>query len=300
MLEYTKETSEFVVNRNHKDRLFKMIFGSPDHKDWTLSLYNAVNGSNYDNPDDIVFTTIENAVYISMANDVSFLVDDTMSLYEHQSTYNPNIPMRMLIYSGMLFSKYAESETNTINLLSKTLQKFPVPKLICFYNGENDIEDRIALKLSDAFEGDKTADIEAKVTMLNINYGRNRELMNACKALRDYSYFIEVYRKEYKEGRNPDRAIERAINELPDESEIKEFILDNKREVKMSVITEYNEERTHRLLRAEGRAEGEKHGESKVFELQEKLLDMGRDEDVKKIIKDPEYRNELYKEFGLI
>ena len=70
------------ANRQYKDRLFKFIFGNPENKEWTLSLYNAVNGSSYTNPDDIQLTTIENAVYMSMRNDVSFLIADTMNLYE--------------------------------------------------------------------------------------------------------------------------------------------------------------------------------------------------------------------------
>ena len=91
-----------AVNRNHKDRLFRLIFGSSDRKEWTLSLYNAVNGSSYINPEDIELTTIEDVLYMGMENDVSFIVGDTMNMYEQNSTECPNMPMRYLIYSGML------------------------------------------------------------------------------------------------------------------------------------------------------------------------------------------------------
>ena len=94
------------VKRNYKDSLFRLIFGGED-KSWTLSLYNAVNGSDYRNPEDITITTIEDALYLNMKNDVSFLIADTMNLYEAQSTFNPNMPLRMLIYSGMVYSSYA-------------------------------------------------------------------------------------------------------------------------------------------------------------------------------------------------
>ena len=83
------------ANRLYKDRVFKFIFGNPENKEWTLSLYNAVNGSNYSNPDDIQFNTIEDAVYMSMKNDVSFIILDEMNLWEHQSSFNPNMPMRL-------------------------------------------------------------------------------------------------------------------------------------------------------------------------------------------------------------
>ena len=70
------------VPKNINDRLFRRIFGDADHKEWTLSLYNAINGSSYTNPEEITFTTIEDVVYLSMKNDVSFIIADTMSFYE--------------------------------------------------------------------------------------------------------------------------------------------------------------------------------------------------------------------------
>ena len=90
------------VNNKYSDRLFKFIFGRFENREWTLSLYNAINGSNYTDPDEIEINTIESAVYLSMRNDVSFLIADVMNLYEQQSTFNPNMPMRFLIYAGML------------------------------------------------------------------------------------------------------------------------------------------------------------------------------------------------------
>ena len=98
-----------TANREYKDRLFKFLFGNPENRQWTLSLNNAVNGTEYSDAADIVFNTIGNAVYRSMKNGVSFIIENTMNLYEQQSTYNPNMPMRYLIYLGRLYSKYARS-----------------------------------------------------------------------------------------------------------------------------------------------------------------------------------------------
>ena len=72
----TQNDNNSNINREHKDRLFKFIFGNPENRKWTLSLYNAVNGYSYENADDIVYTTIEDAVYMKMKNDVSFLISD--------------------------------------------------------------------------------------------------------------------------------------------------------------------------------------------------------------------------------
>ena len=163
-----KNKKQDKTNRQYKDRLFKFIFGNPENKEWTLSLYNAINHTSYTNADDIQITTIQDAVYMKMKNDVSFLVNNIMNFYEQQSTFNPNMPMRFLIYSGMIYSKYIEN-TKEYHEFSSVQQKAPAPQCICFYNGTSDKDDRMILKLSDAFEPDSRSDIEVYVTMININ-----------------------------------------------------------------------------------------------------------------------------------
>lgn len=140
-----------LAARNINDRLFRFIFGDKNHREWTLSLYNAINGSSYTDPSEITITTIDDVVYLSMKNDVSFLIADTMSFYEQQSTFNPNMPVRMLIYAGMVYGSYMKR--NKINKYSPLLKHLPVPKMICFYNGTDEKEDRTMLALSDAFGG---------------------------------------------------------------------------------------------------------------------------------------------------
>ena len=156
------------VNRVYKDRVFKFIFGNPENKAWTLSLYNAVNGSQHSNPDDIQFNTIEDAVYVGMKNDVSFIILNEMNLWEHQSSFNPNMPMRSFIYGCKLYEKY--TETSDYFKFSSRLQPLPKPNCLCFYNGTAEQPERLEMMLSDAFGGE--ADIEVKVHMLNINYGK--------------------------------------------------------------------------------------------------------------------------------
>ena len=176
------------VNNEYRDRLFKFIFGNPNHKEWTLSLYNAVNGSSYTDENDIEINTIGDAVYMKMKNDVSFLIDNTLNLYEQQSTYNPNMPLRFLIYSGMLYDKYARS--HDLHLYGPRLQPIPIPRCVCFYNGKAEKEDRAILKFTDGFPSDAESDIEVIVTMININYGHNMELLEACGPLNAYSWFV--------------------------------------------------------------------------------------------------------------
>ena len=255
------------TNREYKDRLFKFIFGNPENKEWTLSLYNAINGTSYENAADIQLTTIQDAVYMKMKNDVSFLINTVMNFYEQQSTFNPNMPMRFLIYAGMVYSKYIETSPNYYEY-SSTQQKAPTPQCVCFYNGTTDKDDRIILKLSHAFEPEPKTDIEVTVTMININYGHNKDLMEKCKPLSEYSWFVDRIRSLLKEGKELKVAISTAIDELEDDSLIKPFLLSNKAEVTRMCITEYNEEKVRNqtleegkaMGKAEGRAEGKKEG----------------------------------------
>ena len=240
------------ATREYKDRLFKFIFGNPDKKEWTLSLYNAINGSHYQQADDIDFTTIKTAVYMKMRNDVSFLVDNIMSFYEQQSSFNPNMPMRFLIYAGMVYSNYTEQ--SDYNIYSEVQQHAPTPKCVCLYNGEPNKDDITILKLSDSF--DKKSDIEVTVTMININHGHNKTLMESCKPLAEYSWFVSRVRELKKQKRTLDEAIDIAIDELPEDSLIKPLLVANKAEVKRMCITEYDEEKTMAKTRAESEAIG--------------------------------------------
>ncbi|MBQ9903127.1 MAG: hypothetical protein IJM51_12215 [Clostridia bacterium] len=264
--------SDSKINREYKDRLFRFIFGNPEKKEWTLSLYNAMNGSHYTNPDDLTFNTIEDAVYMSMKNDVSFLIADTFNFYEHQSTFNPNMPMRLLIYAGMIYDSYIETHAY-YHRFSSLQQHAPTPKCVCFYNGTTETEDRIILKLSDAFAPGSDPDIEVRVTMININYGHNGELLKACKPLSDYSLFVYSVRDNLKRSRNLEDAIDMAIAEMSEDSIIKPFLMTNRAEVKSMFITEYDEARTfaeqkeegRELGREEGRAEGRAEGTLKTL-----------------------------------
>ena len=228
-----------MINNEHKDRLFKFLFGNSKNREWTLNLYNAINSSNYDNPDDIQLNTIEDAVYLGMKNDVSFIIMNELNLWEHQSSYNPNMPMRFFIYAAKLYEKYISN--SDYYQYSSSLQSAPSPKCICFYNGTANQPEKKVLKLSKAF-GDET-DIEVKVTMLNINYGMNAELMKLCKPLEEYSWLVDTVRRLQKIKNNLEEAVDEAISIMPDDFLIKKFLLSNKVEVKGMFLTEWDQEK---------------------------------------------------------
>ncbi len=240
-------------NRQYKDRLFNFIFGAEENKAWTLSLYNAVNGSDYTDPSEIEITTIKEVMYLGMHNDVSFLVSNEMTLYEQQSSFNPNLPLRLLQYSGNLYEKYVVK--NKLNKYGSTLLKLPVPKLVVFYNGERDTEDEVELRLSDSFPEGAQADIEVKVRMININYGRNMALLELCKPLKEYSWLVERIRCN-KKNHELESAIDRSITEMPEDYLIKPFLMAHRSEVRGMLLTEYNEVETMQLFKEDGKKEG--------------------------------------------
>lgn len=241
-------------NRKYKDKLFRLIFGGEDKK-WTLSLFNAVNRTNYENEKDIEITTLDEAICVNVKNDLSFLMADTMNFYEHQSTFNPNMPMRMFFYAGSVYTEYVKK--NELDLYCSTMQRIPTPKMIVFYNGERFFKDKVVLKLSDAFMDGLKGDMEIEVTMLNINYGSNRELMKKCRPLYEYSIFISSVRKYKSEGVELNEAIRQSFKNLPDDSPIKNYLLKLGVEMINECLTaEFAVPIHEQHLREEGRAEG--------------------------------------------
>ena len=176
---------------------------------------------------------------MGMKNDVSFIIVDELNLWEHQSSYNPNMPMRFFLYAAKLYEKYIAG--SDYYQYSSTLQPAPCPKCLCFYNGTANQPEQKVLKLSDAFGG--KGDIEVLVTMLNINYGNNKALMEACAPLNEYAWLVDTIRRYQRELKNLEAAVDAALDDMPDEFMIKKFLLLNRAEVKGMFLTEYDQEK---------------------------------------------------------
>ena len=256
-----------AANRNYKDTVFRMLFS--DRKN-LLSLYNAVNQSNYKNPEDLEIVTLENAIYMGIKNDLAFIMDTNLYLYEHQSTYNPNMPLRDLFYICSEYQKLVDKKS----LFSSTLQKIPAPNFIEFYNGSTVISDCTELRLSSAFEcltGEPK--LELIVTVLNVNEGHNADLMQHCNTLNEYAQYVARVRL-YAADMSLDQAVERAVDECIREGILAEFLTCNRNEVISMSIFEYDKELEEKKLRkAEyeaGFSEGEKYGHETGFSEGEK------------------------------
>ena len=265
-----------MMNKKYKDRLFRMIFGYEKYKGNLLSLYNVLNDTDYTNPDDLEITTIEDAIWMGMKNDVSCIINCDMALYEHQSTFNPNMPLRGFMYLGKLYNKYVEM--NKKNIYGKKLIKLPTPQYYVFYNGKKNYPDRMELKLSDAFQTElKGGGFEWTAVMLNINFGRNQKLLDSCQIIREYAILIETIRRKQKSCMDLEEAINRAVSECIENNVLAEFLLEQKSEVIDMLLTEYNEEETMEMLREEAREEAreEERLETKKDDILELLMDLG-------------------------
>ena len=213
--------SKQTHNRQYKDRLWRMIF---NNKEDLLQLYNAINHTDYQNPDDLEVNTLEDVLYLSMKNDVSFLVGGTMNLYEHQSTFNPNMPLRGVFYFSRLYEGYVAD--NNLMIYHEKRVRLPKPKYIVFYNGTKNQPDSMKLKLSDCFENtdNEAPCLECTATMLNINYGHNQELMKHCRRLEEYSIFVQCVREYIQSEPSVEDALEKAIDTCINQDVLADFL----------------------------------------------------------------------------
>lgn len=198
------------VYYNYKDRVFRLLF---KNRKRLLELYNALNGTDYNNEEDLIVNTLENAIFIKMKNDLSFII-------------------------------------------------VPTPHYIVFYNGFEKSEEEFYLKLSDAFEDDSKGCMELTVRVININYGKNKDLLEKCKSLYGYAYFVAAIRRNLQDM-EMERAVEGAVDECIEKDILREFLLEQKAEVIAMSIYEYNEEYVKKTIREEGYEEGKTHGDAK-------------------------------------
>ena len=255
-----------TINRTYKDRLFKIIF---EDKKELLSLYNALTGKNYQNPDELEINTIDDVIYMHLKNDMSFILDDWQNLFEQQSTFNPNQPLRGFFYFADLYKvKYFGKKIYSTRLL-----KIPTPQYIVFYNGTTNMPDKKELRLSDAFQQPTTQpDIEVVAHMLNINYGHNKELMERCQKLKEYAQFIDIIRHYLKENEHwsNEQAISKAIDDCIKNNILRDILQKERLRVMASILSEFDEVGYKEMIKEEAyedayeEAYGKAYGEGEI------------------------------------
>ena len=243
-------------NREYKSDVFSMLL---EDKTNALQLYNALNKSNYTDPEIVEIRTLDKGVSLSVRNDAAFVLDANLSIYEHQSTVCPNMPVRCIIYFSNIIEKIIKSH----NIYGKTLVKIPTPRFAIFYNGAEDQPEQYDLKLSDAFihPMDKP-ELELTCRVYNINRGRNKELLDACPVLREYMLFVD-YVREYHANQgyeNLEMAINLAVDRCIRENVLKDVLIENRSEVVKVTQLDYTFDRQIELERADARKEGWNEG----------------------------------------
>ena len=256
--------SDIHTERNYKDRLFRKLFGNERYKEHLLTLYNALNQCDYTDTEELEITTIENVIYIGMKNDASFLLHGHMVLYEHQYSYNPNMPLRGLLYISKLYQKYIEQRE--YSLYGSKLIKIPAPQYVIFYNGDQELPDKMTLKLSEAFEKPvEEGTFEWTATMLNINFGKNQELLERCRVLKEYAMFIDRCKSYIKTYTSVAEAINKAVDECISENVLKEFLIAHRGEVLEVLLTEFDEAKYTKAIKQEGYETGYSEGQKSGF-----------------------------------
>lgn len=247
-----------TVNREHKDRLFRLIFADEKNKANTLALYNALNKSAYTNEDDLEITTIEDAIYLKMKNDLSFVIADTMNLYEQQSTHNPNMPLRGFIYYGSLYARYMQTHRLTPHV--STLVKIPTPNYIVFYTGISKRPALEKLRLSDAFQiPDSRGEFEWTATVINLKHEDNKDLLHSCQPLSDYTTLVSKI-QHYQKSMPVNEAVNKAVEECISEGILADFLKAHRAEVLEVYLAEVDEDILRERLMEEGEQRGIQQG----------------------------------------
>ena len=260
------------IQTKYKDTVFRFLFSDPVH---ALGLYNAINGTDYRDPSLLTFNTLENAIYMNIKNDLSFLLANQVNVYEQQSTPSANMPLRDLFYIADLFQKQFLNKS----IYSSKRVQIPTPRFVVFYNGIIKQPEYIQLKLSDSFASlqDTPKDaprLELKVDVYNINKGMNEELKAKCPVLREYTEYIDTVRK-YAKTMDISSAVEKAVDDCIRKNILREFLLKQKSEVVKMSIYDFDMEQEMKLLRQDEREIGREEG---VLSIIRKLIQKGMDE----------------------
>ncbi|MEF2852298.1 MAG: hypothetical protein U0N86_07705 [Lachnospiraceae bacterium] len=258
--------AELQVNRQYKDRVFRMIFNS---REKLLELYNAMNGTDYEDAEELEIVTLENAVYLAMRNDMAYVFHDERFLYEQQSSKNGNMPLRCLFYVSDSYSRMVRGQ----NLYGSRQIKIPAPTFVVFYNGKDKIEEGEVL-LSDAYSKKmEVPNLELRVKVWNINLGNSEEIYKKSRTMHDYMIFVDKTRR-YSEQYPLEDAIEQTVEECIREGVLRDFLQANRAEVKKMCLYEYDEEQQRKWDREEGREEGREEEKRIMAErlLEQKLL----------------------------
>ena len=259
------------ANREFKNTVFTKLFSEPAA---LLELYNALSGSSYSTDTAVEINTLEDILFMEMANDISFTIDDKLViLIEHQSTISENLPLRFLLYIARVYEKIIDKKA----VYRQKLMKIPAPELIVLYNGKSELPDEKELRLSDAFREipghlKKYGSLDLTVRVLNINAGHNVTIINKSAALHGYVTFIHLVREGIAGGLELPAAVTEAVKYCEDHQILQPFLVNYSSEVLNMLTTEFRIEDAIAVWTEEGFEKGVEQGiEQGVKEMARKL-----------------------------
>ena len=250
------------TNTKYKDSMFSALFSEPDI---LRELYCALEGITLPADVPVIINTLQDILFMDRVNDISFEIGGKLViLIEHQSTINPNMALRLLIYIARIYEKIIGDK----NLYASKFIKIPRPEFYVLYNGTAPYQDEALLKLSDAFENTELLNhikedspaLELAVRVININHGKNEGIARKCKTLSEYSAFVDKAREFEKETGNREEAIRMAVKYCRDHDILKEFLEKHATEVINMLLTEWNWDDALAVRYEEGREEGREEG----------------------------------------
>lgn len=261
-------------NREYRSDVFSMLM---EEKEYALQVYNALNNTHYMDASVIEMKRLDKGISLSMRNDCAFFLDTDFNLYEHQSTHNPNMPLRFLIYYAYSMQDYIKD----YDLYGRRLIRIPAPHFVVFYNGAELRPEYEVMELSSAFMNNNNKGLELKVDVMNINCNNNAKFLEQCDILREYMYLVNLVNANMRRETSLGEAISKAIDDCIENHILEEFLRKRRGEVEKSMVLDYTWERREELIRrdeyAEGRAEGRAEGAvNKTIELINKKLNRGK------------------------
>ncbi len=294
-----------ITLRNHKDTVFRLIF---NNKEKMVELYNALYDTNYPPGTPVDINTIEDALYLNDKNDISFTIANTyLVITEHQSTINPNMPLRDLWYIAEIYKKMVDSKA----VFKDTLVKLPRPTFVVMYNGRDPLPPESQLELSDCFLGDGESLLNLSVIVYNVNEGAGCSLLAKSPTLYQYSQLISLVREYWSRGPITHHERQQIYNICMEKGILVDFMKEHGKTIVDMLSVEFTEaeiqqlfeengfERGLKLGREEGMEKGREEAMERVNKLNLLLKDAGRMDDLFRSMEDPAYQQQLLEEFGL-
>ena len=246
---------DYMTNRKIRDTVFCHFMSNESH---LLSLCNALNDTGYDESSDITINTLEGSFFSNIKNDISFLLNNLMVvLIEHQTTINPNMPLRFLSYIDELYKRY--TSTSHKKIYGDDLLKIPAPEFYVFYDGNDTSFEQQTLKLSDAFET-QSDKLELTVHVYNLADGMNDALKRKCLPIGEYSIFSNAYKHFRQQKMEIDHAVDAAIKYCLENNVMVDYLKNNQKEVIDMFGFEWNEKEEREALLEIGEERGRFEG----------------------------------------